>query len=149
MSPEDWLLIFLAMPVGDEERVPPKADPIRIQKGLFLLSMEGGIPQAERYNFIPYDYGACSFDIYRDLDSLVRTSMLERIQGPWDPWPTYRPTAAGLERAEEGLRSVDNKKISYLRNTKNRLFRQGFTEMLREIYKAHPQYAVNSLLKIT
>lgn len=148
MRARDWLLIFLALPTGEDEDVPPKTDPIRIQKGLFLLSMDGGIPQAERYNFIPYNYGACSFDIYGDLDSLVREGMLERIQGPWDPWPTYRPTSAGVEGAKVTMRAAESKVIGYLQSTKTGLFRQGFTEMLREIYKKYPQYAVNSLLKI-
>lgn len=149
MRPKDSLLIFLALPTGEGEGVPPKTDPVRIQKGLFLLSMEGGIPPAERYNFIPYNYGACSFDIYGDLDALVREGMLERIQGPWDPWPTYRPTSAGVEAANVTMGAADSKVIGYLRSTKTRLFRQGFTEMLREIYRKYPQYAVNSLLKIT
>ncbi len=148
MRPKDWLLIYLALPV-EEGGDSPRADPIRIQKGLFLLAMEGGITEAERYRFIPYNYGACSFDIYGDLNSLVQEGMLERIQAPWDAWPTYHPTSAGAEQAQEIMRDADPRQINHLRNTKAKLARQGFTEMLREIYREYPAYAVNSLLKIT
>lgn len=148
MRPRDWLLIFLALPT-EEGDTPPKTDPIRIQKGLFLLAMEGDIPEAERYDFVPYNFGACSFDIYGDLDLLVREGVLERIQAAWDSWPTYRPTSAGFKQAREAMQAADAKTIGRLRGTKARLSKQGFAGMLREIYQKYPDYAVNSLLKIT
>lgn len=148
MRPRDWLLILLALPIDHDEDAAPTTDPIRIQKGLFLLAMEGGIPQAERYVFIPYNYGACSFDIYGDLDWLVQEGMLERIQEPWDRWPKYRPTPAGLEQAKVVMQAAEAKTVSFLRGIRTRLARQGFTEMLREIYRKYPQYATSSLLKI-
>jgi hypothetical protein len=147
LNPRDWLMIYLALP--DDEGVPPKEDPIRIQKGMFLLSEEGGLNRSERYTFIPYNYGACSFDIYRDLDALVEAGLIERSQEPWASWPTYRPTAAGQKNAAALMHAASNKTIEYLRKTKLRLFKQSFVEMLREIYKAYPKYAVKSLVKLT
>ncbi len=147
LDPKDWLMIYLALP--DDEGVPPKADPIRIQKGMFLLSEEGGLRRSECYTFIPYNYGACSFDIYRDLDALVEAGLVERAQEPWASWPTYRPTAAGQEKAAALMHAANGDAIEYLRRTKVRLFNQSFLEMLREIYEAHPKYAVNSLVKLT
>lgn len=148
MRARDWLLMYLTLPT-DESEAPPKADPIRIQKGLFLMAMEGGIPASERYHFVAYNYGACSFDIYGDLDALVREGKIERIQEVWEPWPRYLPTQRGLETARQIQDGADSNIVTYMRRMKSRLFRQGFTEMLREIYRKYPGYAANSLLKMT
>jgi DNA-binding PadR family transcriptional regulator len=115
---------------------------------MFLFSEEGGVKRSERYVFIPYNYGACSFDIYRDLDALVDAGLIERSQEAWSSWPTYLPTAAGQENAAALMQEAQGKAINYLQKTKGRLFSQSFVEMLREIYKAYPKYAKNSLVKL-
>ncbi|MGH7490032.1 MAG: hypothetical protein ACREMY_31160, partial [bacterium] len=55
LQPADWLLLLLAL--KDAER---PLDPVRLQKGLFLLAEEGGLSGAESYRFEPYDYGPFS-----------------------------------------------------------------------------------------
>src|SRR5918998_2701745 len=94
MTPADWLLLLIALeaPAGGLE-------PVRVQKGLFLLAREGGLPRSERYWFVPYNYGPMSPRIYRDVDALVRRGLLERLPVPGYTWGRVRATAAGKAHA--------------------------------------------------
>jgi hypothetical protein len=47
----DWLILLLGFK-GEAEN--PELDPIRIQKGMFLLAHEAGLPNGERYDFSPH-----------------------------------------------------------------------------------------------
>src|SRR5918998_6026715 len=94
MTPRDWLLLLVAL---DGDRVG--LDPIRIQKGLFLLAQEGGLPPAERYWFVPYNYGPMSPRLYRDVEVLVRRGLLERRTVDGQTWRGVRATPHGHERA--------------------------------------------------
>src|SRR5437667_9254060 len=114
-----------------------ESDPIRIQKGLFLFAMEGGIPNQQQYHFVPYNYGACSFEIYGDLDSLVKLGLVEKKQNVWESWPRYRLTEAGEATVQELSHEADPDALTKLATTKQRLFGQAFFEMLREIYRKY------------
>jgi uncharacterized protein YwgA len=62
-----------------------KLDPIRIQKGLFILAMETPeewLPSEARYHFEPYNYGPYSSEIYYDLDRLEGYGYVEKIEMP-------------------------------------------------------------------
>jgi hypothetical protein len=48
MRPRDWLLLLLALRQAEEP-----LDPVRLQKGMFLLAQEGGLPPSDRYEFFP------------------------------------------------------------------------------------------------
>ncbi|MDQ5870769.1 MAG: hypothetical protein M3547_01000, partial [Acidobacteriota bacterium] len=74
-------------------------DPIRIMKGMFLITKkmpEGWLPAASRYEFVAYDYGPCSFEIYRDLDDLHRQGLIRADEVPGESWKRFSstPTAA-------------------------------------------------------
>lgn len=146
MRPSDWLLAYLSLPLGDNEQV--ELDPIRIQKGLFLFAMEGRTPPEELYEFVPYNYGACSFQIYGDLDRLVKEGLVDRRQDITDPWPRYRLTVEGKARAEELVRTADQRKLRQLKELKEWLSQRGFLALLKEIYRKYPYYAQRSLLRL-
>ncbi|MBN2826106.1 MAG: hypothetical protein JXQ76_12320, partial [Campylobacterales bacterium] len=47
---------------------------LELQKYMFLYSQEF---ENDHYSFIPYHYGSFSYELYKDLDTLERNSLLE------------------------------------------------------------------------
>ncbi len=146
MIKRDWLLAFLGSP--REEGDIPKADPIRIQKGLFLFAMEATVPKNEKYEFEPYNYGAVSFEIYRDLDTLVDEGWIDRIQAKWLSWPLYGATEKGKSRAYALRQDAPRDAVAKLDDVKEFVFSHGFFDMLRQVYKKYPKYAEKSVLNL-
>lgn len=145
MIPADWLLLLVALdaPAGGLE-------PVRVQKALFLLAREGGLPRSERYWFVPYNYGPMSPRIYRDVDVLVRRGLLERLEVPGYTWGRVRATEAGRRRAERLVAAAgerERRTLESLARIRNLVTSLGFAELLAAIYERHPEYAVRSVFR--
>jgi hypothetical protein len=145
MTPADWLLLLVALdaPAGGLE-------PVRVQKALFLLAHEGCLPRAERYGFVPYNYGPMSPRIYRDVEALVRRGHLERLAVPGYSWGRVRATAAGRERATELAAAAgprERRALEALGRIRTLVTSLGFADLLATIYDRHPEYAVRSVFR--
>jgi hypothetical protein len=139
-EPRDWLLLFLA---GNGHEEP--LDPIRIQKGMFLLSMRG--PQRNLYEFEPYDWGPFSREIYRDLDALERDSLVLSEAAPGQTWRLYRTSIEGTRRAQQFAGRMDDAHVRWLLDTRRFVTERSFLRLLQDIYDAYPAYAANSRLR--
>jgi len=140
MTRRDWLLLLVALD-GDPEGL----DPIRIQKGLFLLAQEGGLPVAERYWFVAYNYGPMSARVYRDVELLVRRGQLERRAVDGQSWRRVRATRQGHERASR-LRPP-GAALARLREIRGLIDGLDFTRLLVTIYERYPTYAARSVFR--
>jgi hypothetical protein len=147
MRRRDWLLLLLAL-----DGAPDGLDPVRLQKGMFLLAQEGGIPQRERYWFVPYNYGPMSSRLYGDVDALVRAGLAERARVPGYAWTRVRVTDAGRREAatlaararrEPGSAEA----LRRLAGIKARIVALGFGELLESIYARYPWVAVRSVFR--
>jgi hypothetical protein len=145
MTPADWLLLLVAL-----DAPAAGLEPVRVQKALFLLAREGGLPRSERYWFVPYNYGPMSPRIYRDVDALVRRGLLERQPVPGYAWGRVRATEAGRRRAE-GLAAAagprERRALEALRRIRTLVTSLGFADLLATIYERHPEYAVRSVFR--
>jgi hypothetical protein len=137
----DWLLLLL-----DREALgasgPDELDPVRIQKGMFLLSERG--PARGLYGFRAYDWGPFSSAIYGDLASLTQEGYLAEERVPGRTWSVYRVTARGHERASAAAGQIGEALTAWLRQAREFLTTRSFAQVLREIYALYPEYAVNS-----
>jgi predicted ArsR family transcriptional regulator len=137
----DWLLLLLDRAALGAQG-PEELDPVRIQKGMFLLSQRG--PVRDLYNFAAYDWGPFSSAIYSDLGSLAARGYLAEQKVPGRTWSTYRITARGHERALTAAERVGTTATTWLAQMREFLTTRSFAQLLREIYAAYPKYAVNS-----
>jgi uncharacterized protein YwgA len=137
----DWLLLLLDRAALGAQG-PDELDPVRIQKGMFLLSKRG--PARDLYDFQAYDWGPFSSDIYADLASLTRQGYLTEEKVPGRTWSTYRVTARGHERAMALAAQMRDDHAAWLRQARDFLTTRSFAQLLREIYELYPDYAVNS-----
>lgn len=143
MKPSDWLLISLG-PDPSADRVG-LLDPVRIQKSLFYFAQERGLPAAEKYHFEPYNYGPCSFDIYRDLEALEAERLVERCPVLGQTWNRYGLTDLGLQKVAKLVESASPKLVEGCRASRRRVTAVSFDQLLKEVYRAYPQYATRSL----
>lgn len=137
----DWLLLLLDRAALGAQG-PEDLDPVRIQKGMFLLGKRGPAPGL--YEFQPYDWGPFSSAIYADLASLTQQGYLaeERMLGR--TWSTYRVTDRGHQRASATAALVGAASTAWLRQAREFLTTRSFAQLLREIYAMYPDMAVNS-----
>lgn len=145
LRPADWLLLLLALRDANKP-----LDPVRLQKGLFLLGEEGGLPDEEAYHFEPYDYGPFSAEIYRDLQILLDAEHAEELAVPGYNWKRYAVTGAGLERARKLVQRLGPQQRGALRSLatiKAELLALKFDALLRRVYDDYPDYAENSVFR--
>lgn len=138
MERSDWLLLFVCL--GSEGKGP--LDPIRIMKGLFLSS-EDGVDLG--YKFEPYHYGPCSFDVYKDLDSLVAQGLIEEVPIRGQTWNLYTPTSSGMNRSKK--LQVSSSDIEKLTQQKTQVTSLSFLDLLKFVYDKYPRFAKNSVFR--
>jgi len=109
--------------------------PIQIMKALFLYSQEKH--PREFYEFKPYLYGPCSFEVYHDLRTLLNEGLISSTPSLYS-WDFYSITSQGEEIVEE----VDKK----LEEIKKFVISRSFIELLKEIYSKYPEFAKNSII---
>ena len=147
MDRRDWLLLFLALPLPNHP-TPPALDPLRVMKGMFLLAQGADLPHAQAYQFLPYLYGPCSFEIYHDLDGLVAAGLVAAEQ-PWGrSWHLYTPTAHGHREAEHLRGQVPRAALDTLREIKQYVAFTPYRRLLRDVYRQYPEYATQSVLTL-
>jgi uncharacterized protein len=138
------LLVFLGADGGES------LDPIRVQKGLFILAMETPqewLPTEARYRFEPYNYGPYSPAIYRDLDELVRRGYVETTGLAGQSWDYYALTPDGIETAQSVAREMDDRTVRYSHTIRDFVGKLSFRRLLTAVYERYPKYAVNSVFK--
>jgi len=115
-------------------------------KGLFLFKMELGDELKEFYDFVPYLYGPCSFEIYSDLSKLQLDNFVDEISLPFSRWSYYRLSERGQEESEKLKNAATSDLVLKLIDIKRRVMSPPFLSLLREIYKKYPEYARSSVI---
>ncbi len=146
MQREDWLLLFLATPARSGER-PRSLEPLRIMKGLFLMSQRGRGELDDLYQFKPYDYGPFTSDIYADLQVLGLRGLVTQEAVAGRSWRMYRPTTDGIERARELASALAPTDAATIDDAYRFVTTRGFLQLLRDIYAEYPEYAVNTVVQ--
>jgi hypothetical protein len=145
MSRRDWLLLL----IGASER-SSGLDPVRVQKGMFLLAREAGLPPAERYAFRPYNYGPMSVGVYADLDALVHCGLVVRVPVEGLRWTCSALSSAGAARAA-ALTTTARRDAPLAHRRLLRiaglLDRLTFAELLRTVYERYPEFAARSVFR--
>ena len=139
---EIWPLMVLACAPGHV------LSPVQMQKALFLMGEQAKDQVGEEfYQFVPHNYGPFSADICRDIDALVQEGKAARVPSHSPNWSSYGLTDAGLERGKSEITALDEGTVTYLKEVVAWIFRKDFPDLLRAIYAAYPDYAVNSVFR--
>jgi uncharacterized protein YwgA len=145
VTAKDWLLVFIACEEGEEG-----LDPVRLQKGMFLLAQEGGLPVTQRYRFIAYNYGPMSRGVYRDVGLLADERLVDERPVPGYVWGRLVATEKGRARARAlvaGERAATPERLRTLADIRRTVAGTSFAELLQLIYQRYPAYAVRSVFR--
>lgn len=143
MQPRDRLLLFIAL-----DGAPHGLDPIRLQKGMFLFAMEDASGSEEVYDFVPYDYGPMSTQIYRDLDSLIESGLITATPVEGQTWSRFSATEEGLVAAKDLLRQEPSQTMArLLYEIKNDVSTHTYQQVLEDVYDRYPEFASKSVFR--
>ena len=136
MDKSDWLLLAIG------ERM----EPIQIQKTMFKFGKETQVPEIEAYQFAPYNWGPCSFEIYDDLRSLRDEKKIECAPTGLG-WNLYRLTELGHQEADKIRATADKNLLNQLDETRKWVVSRNFGKLLRDVYQQYPDYATESIFR--
>ena len=135
MDKRDWLLLTIGECI----------QPIQLQKTLFKFAKESEVAQSEVYEFAPYNWGPCSFDLYNDLRNLRLEGLAEAIPSGHG-WNAYRLTAPGRAKEKELLEQAKSPLIEQHKKIRAWVTKRDFEQLLNDVYKDYPEFATESLL---
>lgn len=139
-----WILALLY-----SNNKKPVESTVRLMKELFLIKQEikkhDKISDREFYNFQPYLYGPCSFEVYKDLHKLRREGLIEVKKNPGSRWNTYRITKKG----EENMQYVTENVPKIISSVKSKFNDMSFIELLKYVYNEYPKFARNSVMNLS
>jgi uncharacterized protein len=143
VQPHDRLLLFIAL-----DGAPEGLDPIRLQKGMFLFAMDDESDPGEVYDFVPYNYGPMSAQIYRDLESLTERGLIEAKEVQGQSWSRYIATESGLVAARDLLSQEPSEATArLLYGIKADVSSHTYKEVLEDVYDRFPEYASKSVFR--
>ena len=142
LTRKDWLLLALSKSPGGA------MSPVQIQKVLFLFGQEvGGSLGTEFYSFEPYDYGPFDASIYVDLRRMMSEGL---VGGEWSPgrsWKSYTITRSGRRAALVLDREADARLTEFRGRIVVWVKGRSFSDLLRSVYAAYPEFAANSVFR--
>ena len=137
LEKQDWLLLLL------QEK---PLDRVRLMKALFLIWHRSGRKLADFYDFIPYMYGPCSFDLYRELDAAEREKFVTQAPHAGSRWARYFLTRRGEDAAANARQKMDQPSLDLLRSVAEEVASAGFHDLLWRVYAEAPDFAMQSVM---
>jgi len=148
MERESWLLAILYSP-GRSGAENEAMDPVRIMKSLFLLGKEAEDQLSNFYEFEPYLYGPCSFEVYEDLDALKRKGLIDEERLPYRRWSYYSLTGKGSIQAKKSFGEISDPVREKMTEIKKLVMELPFLSLLRYVYERYPEYGKQSLIRVS
>lgn len=138
LTKKDWILLAL--------RQTP-LDRIHIMKTLFLIWHRLGRKIPDYFQFEPYLYGPCSFEVYTALENLQEDGYIVQPPHLAPQWVNYYLTKKGKKEVEEAAKRVSSDVLKVIEEVAEEVFQLNFYELLKVVYKEAPDFAVNSMFR--
>ncbi|MCL0102625.1 hypothetical protein M1N93_01530 [Dehalococcoidia bacterium] len=134
---KDWILLAL--------RDSP-LDRLHLMKALFLVWNRSGRNVPDYFEFEPYLYGPCSFEVYSVLDDLSKDGLIVQPPHPVQQWANYFLTERGKLAATEAANCADPDILELINKVAQEVAQLQFSELLRRVYSEAPEFAAKSLM---
>jgi len=138
VTKNDWVLLLL--------RQNP-LDRIHIMKALFLIWHRSGRNIKNYFEFVPYLYGPCSFEVYSVLENLQANGFIVQPPHSMPQWVNYYLTEKGRKEAENAAARASSDILRFIEKIVEQVSRLGFYELLQMVYTEAPDFAVNSMFR--
>jgi uncharacterized protein YwgA len=123
----------------------------RLQKLLFLIQQRLESQDMEvknGYNFVAYDYGPFSKEIYEDVETLIDRGLVAEEAKKLDDGVIkyqYNLTEDGEEYIDNTSDRIDERQ-EIIKDIKNEFTDEDLQDLIDYVYSEYPEYAVNSVL---
>jgi uncharacterized protein YwgA len=123
----------------------------RLQKLLFLIQQrldEQGQSLNRDYDFIAYDYGPFSQEIYEDVETLIERGLVSEDATKLDDGViqySYELTEKGRERLSDATDKMGDR-MEVVEETKSEFYDEELQDLIDYVYAEYPEYAENSVL---
>lgn len=144
-----WILAFLYSSGATDKIGEPINATLRLMKNLFLLWREKSTLTNIYTDFKKYNYGPCDFDVYKGVEELKAEGLIEEVRTDKN-FLQLRLTQKGISFTENIFNQLENDvkdKIKEIKKETNS--RKSLIELLRYVYGKYPEWAENSLLKVS
>jgi len=139
LAKKDWVLLCLM-------RAP--LDRLRLMKTLFLIWRRHlRADDADFFQFRPYLYGPCSFELYSVLETMQEGGSIVHESHPGERWGNYILSHRGKEEAQEARERADANELKAIEEIVKFASTASIGELLNQVYEEAPEYAVKSLFK--
>ena len=138
LTKKDWVLLIL-------KEAP--MDRIHIMKALFLIWHRNQRKIPDYFEFVPYLYGPCSFEVYSVLKTLQYEGFIVEFPRSLFRWVKYYLTEKGKKEATMVAQKVSSDIFEIVKEVINEISKLNFYELLRKVYSEAPDFANNSLFK--
>jgi hypothetical protein len=116
-------------------------------KALFLIWQRSNRRIPDFYEFVPYMFGPCSFDLYRELDSAENQRLVVQAPHPVMRWAPYFLTATGRAIADNVAFKTDRNTIQLVRSIASEVQSLPFLKLLQRVYTEAPDFATKSVAR--
>lgn len=137
LDKQSWLLLVLQEQPFDR---------IRLMKALFLIWHRSGRNISDFYEFVPYLYGPCSFDLYRELGLALQEQLVTQAPHPIMQRATYFLTPKGERVATSMRKRIQPAFLQLIRSVAKEIGSVGFYDLLRRVYAEAPDFASQSVV---
>ena len=138
LSKEDWVLLAL--------RQAP-LDRLRLMKTLFLIWIDSGRNIQNYFEFRPYLYGPCSFELYGLLEEMEDSRLIIQPPRPTWEWGKYYLTKTGVFRCNQATERAGDSRLGTVKSIVGFTAAAGFRELLDKVYAVAPEFAVKSVIR--
>jgi uncharacterized protein YwgA len=114
-------------------------------KGMFLIKQE--LKLENFYEFEPYLYGPCSFEIYHDLELLTKERLISQIPSG-RRYFYYKITPLGKDKIMNTSKVIDENLAKGILEIKKLIAEKSILELLQYIYSKYPEYTKNSIINL-
>jgi len=141
---KEWILLLLYAKGKEGFFCEPIRGRIKLMKELFILGQT--IKPQIFYEFVPYLYGPCSFELYEDLEVLTRERLVDIFDEYKDGHGLYSLTKEGVEKTQKIFDSLDKAITDKINQIKIELNQLSFMDLLKKIYNEYPDFAKKSMV---
>jgi len=115
---------------------------------MFLFAMDDASGADEIYDFVPYDYGPMSTQIYRDLNDLTERGLIAATPVEGQTWSRFSATQDGLVAARDLLEQEPSQTTARLLfEIKNDVASHSYQQVLEDVYDRYPEFASKSVFR--
>lgn len=121
----------------------------RLVKELFLIQKETKSGSEGLFSFIftPGPYGPSSLQVTNSLNLLIQSKYISETPLPSGLGTMLTLTEAGLSNGLEILKSLPRDSLLDIYRIKSKIKKYSYRQLLSYVYRAYPDYTVNSRIK--